>query len=451
MADYISPSLAGGFRDYLPEDMIPRQKILDTVRAVFERFGFVPLETPGLEREEVLTGGDESFSKQIFRARLKEGKEELALRFDLTVPLARVIAAYPQAIEKPVKIYQVGKVWRGERPQAGRFREFVQFDADIVGSARMLADAEIIALIYETLTALRVPNFLIRVNNRKILSGLPEYAGFNSKDVDKALRIIDKMDRLGWDGVSNELTEAIGLDVKQLDAIKRFLDIHAENRQETLREVNALMKTSSTVLEGVNELLEIANHLTALGVPEKAWVIDLSVTRGLGYYTGPVFEAILTDMPAVGSVFSGGRYDGLITRFSPSTIPATGASIGVDRLFAAMKQLGVIEQSKVTARVFVFNFDKETETPCEEITTKLRRANIPTELYIGKETTIKGQLAYAVKKEFPVAIIIGEDEKARGVAKIKDMKARHQMEVPQDEVVNTVKEILSRLTKSVVV
>ena len=201
MSKYINPELAGGFRDYLPEDMIPRQKMFDTIRDVFERFGFVPLDTPGLEKEEILTGGDPNFRMQIFRAGLRAGDEGLALRFDLTVPLARVVSAYGDKLERPFKRYQIGKVWRGEKPQAGRFREFVQFDADIVGSNKTSADAEIVALIYETLTALGLSRFFINVNNRKILNGLTSLVGFELTSNAEVLRIIDKLDKIGWDGV----------------------------------------------------------------------------------------------------------------------------------------------------------------------------------------------------------------------------------------------------------
>src|SRR3989344_3661065 len=193
MSKYINPELAGGFRDYLPEDMIPRQRMFDTIRGVFERFGFVPLDTPGLEKEEILTGGDPNFRMQIFRAGLRAGEEGLALRFDLTVPLARVISAYGDKLEKPFKRYQIGKVWRGEKPQAGRFREFVQFDADIVGSNKTSADAEIVSLIFETLRKLGLERFVIRVNNRKILNGLADFVGFESSKIPGVLRLIDKL------------------------------------------------------------------------------------------------------------------------------------------------------------------------------------------------------------------------------------------------------------------
>src|SRR3989344_2317244 len=409
MSKYINPELAGGFRDYLPEDMIPRQRMFDTIRGVFERFGFIPLDTPALEKEEILTGGE----------------EKLALRFDLTVPLARVIAQYPNEIKKPFKRYQVGPVWRAEKPQAGRFREFTQFDADIVGSASMMADAEIISVMYETMTALGISNFLIKVNNRKILNGLAEYAGFSSEKNVTVLRMIDKLDKQGWDEVQKELIDC-GLELIEAEAIKKFVSIKNSNTEEILGLVESLMKKSATALEGIAELREILNYTQALGVPDDSWEIDLSVARGLGYYTGAVFETILQDLPSFGSVFSGGRYDGLVEKFSPNSVPATGASVGVDRLFVALKELKLVRPIKTVAQVIILNFDKTCEVTCLKTANVLRKAQVSTEIYLGQETTLKGQLAYAVRNEAPVVIIIGSIELQKGFAQIKDMRARKQ-------------------------
>src|SRR3989344_3373173 len=349
MSKYINPELAGGFRDYLPEDMIPRQKMFDTIRDVFERFGFVPLDTPGLEKEEILTGGDPNFRMQIFRAGLRAGDEGLALRFDLTVPLARVVSAYGEKLEKPFKRYQIGKVWRGEKPQAGRFREFVQFDAEIV------------ALIYETLTALGLSRFVIKVNNRKILNGLPSLVGFELTSNAEVLRIIDKLDKIGWDGVKVELAEKLNLSDSQTDKLKQFIDIRSDSQEETLARLAELGADSPNIVEGSNELKEIISHIRSLGIPDRMWRIDLSVARGLGYYTGPVFETTLTDIPEIGSVFSGGRFDDLVARFGERSVPATGASVGVDRLFAAMDKLGLVKKEKTVAQVLVLNFDSQAE------------------------------------------------------------------------------------------
>lgn len=438
----ISAELAGGFRDYLPEDMIPRQKMLDTIRGVFERFGFVPLDTPGIEREEILTGGDPNFRMQIFKTGLKSGDEGLALRFDLTVPLARVVSLYYDKIEKPFKRYQVGKVWRGEKPQAGRFREFIQFDADIVGSNRISADAEIVALIYETLTALGIQRFRIRVNNRKILNGLSGFAGYAPDLNVDVLRSIDKLDKIGWGGVSVELSEK-GLTDCQVSNLERFVNLAGETPREILENLSGLMSNSPQAIIGITELQEVANYLEALGIPPESWQIDLSVARGLGYYTGPVFETTLLDLPSIGSVFSGGRYDDLVSRFGRQDIPATGASVGVDRLFAAMETLSLLKKEKTVLKVTVLNFDKNAESYCQKIVTSLRRHDFASEIYLGRELTLKGQLSYATRQEIPVVIIAGGNEMEKGTAQVKDMSKRIQKEVPFDQIPIVVRSILT--------
>ncbi len=449
--EIIKPQLASGFRDYLPKDMIPRQEMFDVIRRSFERFGFLPLDTPGIERLEILTGGDPDFKKQIFRTSVGATEDsDLAMRFDLTVPLARVVAAYQSELPRPFKRYQTGKVWRGERPQAGRFREFVQFDADTVGSKSPMADAEIVSLMYETMTALGFSNFLIRVNNRKVLNGLAAYAGFSDEKNAEVLRAVDKLDKIAWEGVREELLRepgdpnnpGVGLTIAHADAIKKFIDIRGGTSKQTLDAVAELMANSPVAQEGIGELREVLAAVEALGVPEKNWIIDLSVARGLGYYTGPVFETILNDMPSIGSVFSGGRYDDLVSRFSSTTIPATCASVGVDRLFAAMEKLGIVPIRSTVTKVLVLNFEESCQGIVQQAASQLRRAGIPTEIYLGQEVTIKAQLSSAVKQDITVVVIIGGNEKEKGVAVVKDMKQRKQNEVPLEGLSEAVKALL---------
>ncbi len=443
----IEPKLPGGFRDYLPEDMIPRQKMFDAIRETFERFGFVPLDTPGVERTEILTGGDEHFKKQIYGVVSEGGDEnELSLRFDLTVPLARVMAANSGTLKKPFKRYQMGKVWRGERQQAGRYREFVQCDADIVGSSRASADAEIIALMYATMKALGFSNFLIRVNNRKILNGLAPCAGFEEWKIEPVLRSLDKLGKQSWDDVAEELADekCAYLSVKQIEIIGKFLKIKSKNYKKTLEEATELMRGIAIAEEGIQELTEVAKYLEWLGVPESAWTIDFSVARGLGYYTGTIFETTLTDLPQIGSVFSGGRYDNLISRFGSTIIPAVGTSIGIDRLFAAMEQLKLVKQEKTVTEVLFLNFDEASESDVIKNVSLLRTEGINTEFYVGNEENLKGQLAYAVNTEIPIIVIIGAIETAKSVALIKDMKARTQEEVKQKKLAERIKEILKK-------
>ena len=432
----IKPELGGWLRDYLPKDMIPRQKILDTIRGVFESFGFLPIDTPAIEKKVILTGGDPEFKKQIFEIKSPDGEGDLALRFDLTVPLARVVSAYPNEIKKPFKRYQVGKVFRGERSQAGRFKEFLQFDADIVGAPSVLADAEIVALINETLTKLGIKNFLIRVNNRKILNGLAEYAGFKEEKIGEVLRAIDKIDRDGWASVEKDLSRELK-SKDSVKAIKAFVDLSAS--ANPLVKARKIMEKSSAASNGIEELERISDYLKAFGVPEKNWKIDFSVARGLGYYTGPVFEAILKDLPQIGSVFSGGRYDDLVSRFGGSSIPATGASIGVDRLFVAMEKLDLINNENSIAKVIVLNFDENCAEYVAEITAKLRRAGITTNLYLGQEKGLKGQLSYAISEGYEYVILAGDEEKSSSKVQLKNTKTRTQENLTLEQLIEKLK------------
>ncbi len=440
----IDPNLASGFKDYLPADMIPRQEMFDTVRSVFETFGFVPLDTPGLEKEDVLTGGDPNSSKKIYRAGLPGSNEKMALRFDLTVPLARFIAGNSD-LKMPFKRYQTGKVWRGEKPQAGRYREFVQFDVDIVGSTSMLADAEIIAIMSATMPALGITNFLVRVNNRKILNGLAEYAGYSSDKNLDVLRTIDKLDKQGWDKVKVELCDErymIGLTSAQADAIKRFIDLRAGTPTATLDAVEELMAKSPMALEGIRELREIVIAVKNMGVPDDKWKVDLSVARGLGYYTGPVFETVLTDILEIGSVFSGGRYDELIAKYGAPSTPATGSSLGVDRLFAALTKLGLIKRAEAVSKVVVLCLGESIQNQCLKAVTEIRKANIPAEVFFDATKNIRDQLGYTSSMGIPIAVIIGSNEAARNVAKLKDMRNGRQEEVAIADLVSRIKELI---------
>ncbi len=448
----IKPEIPAGFRDYLPADAIPRQVILDKIRAVFERFGFNPLETPHVEKKEVLTGGNQGFRMHLFATKVVKGgslsnlpineqENEWALRFDQTVPLARVVAANLNLI-KPFRRYAYGSVFRGERPQAGRLREFKQFDADIVGVKSVLADAEIIFLMAETMRALKIDDYIIRLNNRKILNGLAQLANFNNsvKRVKEVFRILDKLDKIGWEKVVkelqrqpvNEFDEAPALSKDNIDKIKKFIDIQGRN-SEVLLALEKLFKNVSIGLEGVNELLEIGHYLNNFGVQEKYWQIDLSIARGLDYYTGPVFEMIIKSAAKfnIGSVFSGGRYDDLVDRFiNDSHITATGASLGFDRFYELMVKLGKIKKQASVTEALVANFDPDLIDECLALTSSLRSLDIKTEFYLGGNKSLKIQLAYALKNEIPFLLIYGSQEKEKGVVVIKDLKNRWQKEYP---------------------
>lgn len=440
----IDPKLAGGFKDYLPEDMIPRQGLFDTIRSTFECFGFVPLDTPCVERADVLTGGDPEFKKQIYFVSQAGGeKEELALRFDLTVPLARVVAAYGDALPKPFRRYQIGRLWRGERQQAGRYREFAQCDADIVGTKDMRADAEIIALMGALMQNLGFKKFCVRVNNRKILNGLSTYADFDVEKTNGVIRILDKLDKQGWSDIQKDLQDTLALSKKSIDALKTFIEAKKKNQEDTLRAYESLFKGIEIAEEGITELREIMDSLDAMRVGRNIWDFDPTVARGLGYYTGPVFETILLDAKEIGSVFSGGRYDDLVGRFGVQSIPAVGASLGIDRLFAAMEMLGKTSTKKSVVQALVLDFEPNAKKIGLAALSELRAKGIASALYLGKETTLKGQLSFAVKEDIPFAILIGSSEIEKGVVCIKDLRAREQCEVPLSKCADTVSKKLT--------
>lgn len=466
MPDYVKPTLPGGFRDYPPAEMLVRNRMLSTIRSVFARFGFDPLETPGVERKVVLTGNNPNFRMNIFNTQIGNTRINtdpdlaMAMRFDLTVPLARFIAANPE-LPKPFKRYQIGNVWRGEKPQAGRFREFMQFDADIVGSDGPLADAEIVALMVETMLALVGDKFTVRFNTRRILNGLPGYAGYDPALNADVLRIIDKLPKIGRDAVLRELSKppkadapvveeegadqveaeyGLGLSTEVVDKIGAFIDL-----QGTTDELLTAARTMFTGVElaeaGIAEISAIVNALRSMGVPEQNWQLDLSVARGLAYYTGPVFETFLNDLPSIGSVFSGGRYDDLVNRFMEGNFPATGASVGVDRLFAALKELNLVTFAPTATQVLVTTMDADGMSDYLAMTGELRQAGLCTQLWLG-QPSFKEQLAYAAKMEIPVVIIVGSNERRDGTVTIKDMRARKQQIIPRSDLLTAVKAIL---------
>ena len=463
MKTKIAATLPGGFRDYPPSEMIARGKMLETIERVFRRFGFDPLKTPGMELESTLTGDDPEFGMIIYRTGLSRGRvavEPTALRFDLTIPLARFMAANPD-LPKPFKRYQTGDVWRGEKPQAGRFREFTQFDADTVGSASMLADAEIIALMVETMRELVGNSFKVRFNNRKVLNGLPALANFNEGLLTQVLKIIDKLPKIGSDAVLRELGRprrdqvepeeegadqveqqyGAGLSSASVETIAKFLAIEGDSAA-MLDQVADLFRDVEIASLGVSELREIVDALQAMNVPSTNLMFDLSIARGLSYYTGPVFETFLDDLPQIGSVFSGGRYDGLVNRFMDGNIPAVGASVGVDRLFAALTMLDRLSKTITVTQVFITIMDQNYRNECLRIAGELRASGISTMVWFGQDTATRAQISYATRQQIPVVIFYGGNEAETQTVAVKDMNARKQTSVPRAQVVEFVRSIL---------
>ncbi len=440
MPDTVQPRLSRGLRDLLPDQMLARQQMVDTIKGVYELYGFVPLSTPAVEFLDVLSGsaGQEAQSS-IFRVSNPE-KEDLGLRFDLTVPLARVIAQYPE-LPKPFRRYQVASVWRADKPDKGRYREFTQFDLDSVGVESEVADTEIIAGMCDTLSALGVGRYLVRFSSRAILNLLLTYAEIPSEQGIDVFRVLDKLDKVGLDKVklelmsgykdeSGDMITGVGLTSGQVDRIVAFLAIKSDSRREVISELGSLFARVEAAPKELIVIKRISDHLYSLGYEDDRVSLDLSIARGLAYYTGPVFEAILLDAPQFGSVFGGGRYDNLVMRFLGQPIPAVGASIGVDRLLAALTHLGKIKERMSTARVLVTNMDASLREDYIAMTWELRRAGIPTELYLGTAKGPGKQLKYADQYDIPLAILYGTNEKEQGFVTVKDMVAGRERAKP---------------------
>lgn len=460
MADdrIVEPRLLRGFRDYLPAQMAARQKMISTIRSVYELYWFLPLDTPAVEYKVTLMGYGEENAKQIFSF-LNPEEEQVALRFDLTAPLARVVAQYPD-LPLPFRRYQVAPVWRADKPDPGRFREFMQFDLDIVGTSSPAADAEIIAGMYDTLRALGFERFRVRFSDRKVLNSLMDFAGIPHSAAHKVFRVMDKLDKIGLEGVEAELTvgridvsgdkiAGLGLRVDQVARIREFIKLPAGKRREVLASLSHLFREVSSAKEAVNELQLIIESLESLEIPEENVVLDLSIARGLEYYTGPVFEAVLGDAPEFGSVFGGGRYDGLVERFLGRKIPAVGASIGVDRLFAAMQKLRLVGESPASAQVLVTVMDPSQLGSYQKLTRQLRQAGIRTEMYLGDEKSLGKQLQYANRQEIPIAVIIGSDELAKGAVTIKNLKLGGELQDKKKTATGKAREEWLKLSRSV--
>src|SRR6266852_1840613 len=426
MSSTVTPRLSRGLRDLLPDQMLARQEMVDVIRRVYELYGFVPLSTPAIEYLDVLSGSAGQETQQsIFRVTNPE-REELGLRFDLTVPLARVIAQYTD-LPRPFRRYQVSTVWRADKPDKGRFREFTQFDLDSVGTESEIADTEIIAGMCDTLSALRIERYQVRFSSRTLLNLLLDFAGIPQEQSADVFRVLDKLDKVGAEKVRLELMQGykdesgdvirgLQLSNEQVEKINRFLNVKSDSRKEVFDHLRDLFAKDPAI----DAVERISNHLYALGYDDDRVSLDLSIARGLAYYTGPVFEAVLLDAPQFGSVFGGGRYDNLVMRFLGQRIPATGASIGVDRLLAALTYLGKIGKEKATARVLITNMDPALAEDYLQMTWELRRAGIPTELYIGTAKGPGKQLKYADQYEIPLAILYGTNEKSQGVVTVKD-------------------------------
>ena len=433
MATFIRPRVPRGMRDILPEQMIRRQYVIDVIRDVFEEFGFEPLQTPALELSEVLTGkyGPDA-EKLIYQAGHVGGKENISLRYDLSVPLCRVVAMHPQ-LPKPFKRYQIDPVWRAERPQKGRYRQFFQCDADTVGTESMLADAENVNLIYQVLTRLGFEQFEININDRKLITGIGQFAGVPTEQLGGLYRSIDKLDKIGVSGVRDELAEN-QIPEPVIEKMLALLQIEGDPAT-VLNALNEQLGDSEIAREGIAELEELNGYLATLGVPDKFYRVNVSMVRGLEYYTGPIYETVVEE-PKIGSITGGGRYDELIGSFSKQGYPATGTSFGIERIIDVMEEFDMFPAAvgKTVTQVLVTVFDADLAQESLKLATLLRQEGIRTEVY-SRPTRLSTQIKYADTKGIPYAVILGSDELEAGNVAIRNLASREQQIVPRAEFV----------------
>jgi histidyl-tRNA synthetase len=432
----VQPRLFKGTQDFTPPEAIARERIIELLTAAFRRFGFDPLETPALEFMDILSGkgGDEA-DHQIYRLAYEDG-DTLGLRYDLTVSLARYVAMHPET-PMPFRRYQIAQVWRGDRPQMrrGRFREFTQCDVDIVGSESVAADAEIVSLAMSFLPTLGFPRTVMRLSSRKVLLGASRLFGAGGFEA-VVCRSVDKWDKIGRDGVAEELSQN-SVPQGAIRPILELCDVSGSN-DEVLSEAAALLSGDELAAEGVKETKQLVELLKASGFSEDAFRADISLARGLAYYTGPIFEAVLPDHPHIGSLTGGGRYDGLVGRFLGRDVPATGITIGVSRIHTALSQLKLIDETKTHTQVYVAAFDEEGVAHAAETTATLRRGGLNAEAALTVQP-LKKQFAYADKKGIPLVVLTGPDERTRGEVAVKVLASGQQTDVAEVELVDHIK------------
>ena len=428
----MTPRTLSGFMELLPQPQQQMERMMEILRQTYSLYGFTPLDTPVIEASEVLLakGGGET-EKQIYR--FQKGDADLALRFDLTVPLAKYVALHVGELSFPFRRYQIGKVYRGERAQRGRFREFYQADIDVIGDGKLdiTNEAEIPSIIYQTFTRLGLRRFQIRVNNRKILNGFYAMLGLTEQSGD-IMRTVDKLDKIGADKVRQLLLSDCGLTDAQAEEILKFIAITGENRQ-VLAALGGYIGRSDLFDQGLSELNTVVKYLADFGVPEENFAVDLTIARGLDYYTGTVYETSLLDHPEIGSVCSGGRYDNLAEYYTDRQLPGVGISIGLTRLFYVLGEQGMLNPDLPTAPADALVIPMtEDLAPAISLSTKLRAAGIRTQLYT-EQKKFKAKMSYADRLGVPYVIFLGDDEIAAGVVACKDMASGEQTKLSADD------------------
>lgn len=422
----IQPRTLKGFRDYLPAVMIPREQMMQTAREVFRSFGFAPIDTPALELLEILTGkGSDETDRQLYRFQ-DNGGRDVGMRFDLTVPLARFAAQHINTLGTPFKRYHLAPVWRGENTQAGRYREFVQCDFDTIGTESVLADMEAVTVINSLFVALGFDRFTISINNRVVLTGLLEQLGLADRSV-PVLRSLDKLAKIGREKTAAEMCRAAEVTPEQADAVLQLAECTGD-AESIFARLPEITEGNETAAAGIERLREIYAGAVASGVPTERLKVDVSIARGLDYYTGVIFETTLDDLPSIGSVCSGGRYDNLAGLYTKQHLPGIGASLGLDRLLAAMEQLDLLPTASTPAPVIIPFFDKDFRDDYLRLAANLRAAGIGTEVYPDAKK-LGAQLKYAEQKGFSVAIVAGGTEWQEARCQVKALATREASDV----------------------
>ncbi len=447
----VTPRTLSGFMELLPADQMKMERMMQILRESYAVYGFTPLDTPVIESAEVLLakGGGET-EKQIYR--FQKGDSDLALRFDLTVPLAKYVAANYANLSFPFRRYQIGKVYRGERAQRGRFREFYQADIDVIGDGKLdiSNEAEIPAIIYHTFSRLGLSKFKIRVNNRKLLNGFYAMNGMSEK-AGEIMRTVDKLDKIGPQKVKQLLIDEVKMLPDKSENVLDFMAIQGSNdyvlsRLEEYRQMN-----EPTFNQGLDELIEVTKYLAAFGVPEENFAIDLTIARGLDYYTGTVYETVMTEHPEIGSVCSGGRYDNLAEYYTDRQLPGVGISIGLTRLFYVLSEQGLLSDDIVTAPcdALVLPMTEDLGAAVSAATV-LRNAGVRTQIY-GEKKKFKAKMSYADKIGAPFVLLLGEDEIAEGLVSLKDMTSGEQQKVSAAEAARLIREVVDERGKKPVI
>lgn len=445
------PRTLSGFMELLPAPQQQMERIMEILRNTYSLYGFTPLDTPIIESAEVLLakGGGET-EKQIYR--FQKGDSDLALRFDLTVPLAKYVALHYGELQFPFRRYQIGKVYRGERAQRGRFREFYQADIDIIGDGKLdiINEAEIPSIIYRTFSQLGLKRFQIRVNNRKILNGFYSMVGLADKSQD-VMRTVDKLDKIGAEKVKTLLMEDIGVAEDVANQVLDFIAIGGSN-QEVLAALEGYQGKDELFDTGLEELSTVVRYLSAFGVPEENFAVDLAIARGLDYYTGTVYETTMLDHPEIGSVCSGGRYDNLAEYYTDKQLPGVGISIGLTRLFYVLGEQGMLNPDLPTAAadVLVIPMGEEQQGYAIATATALREAGIRTQLYAEKKK-FKARITYAAKMGIPYAMFLGETEEQDKVVALKDLNKGEQVTVSFEEAVKLIQDGIAQVNQGTVI